>query len=201
MDTYTLPLALLDFVPNLAFAFGAWFLVKLAAAEHPRPGLPLMVAGSLFVFLGGTLRALWKLLFTLGVGDFVLIGNQQFVMSGIGFLLMMLAMLLLVRRARPVLAQPALALAAWKIPFLVVMILSNLVAQGLLVSLAFQRKITASGVLFVVSILCTLAMSALAGGEQTIPRQWVAEITNSFGQSSFGLASFWLYRKSHPRQG
>jgi hypothetical protein len=194
METYPLPLALLDFVPNFAFAFGAWFLVKLAAEAGPRPARLLMAAGTLLVFLGGTLRALWKLFFTLGLGDFVIIGNQQFVTSGIGFLLIMLALILLVRQARKTPTAPLLALAPWKIPFLVLMIVSNLVAQGLLVWLAFRRRITLSGLLFVVSVVLTLAMSFFSSREQTLALQWIEEIVNSFCQASFGLACFWLYR-------
>ena len=62
MSEYTLGLCLLDFVPNLAFLAGAVFLVRLVMLRTDRTCQIATIAGSALVFLGGTLKAVWKLL-------------------------------------------------------------------------------------------------------------------------------------------
>jgi hypothetical protein len=39
-----------------------------------------------------------------------------------------------------------------------------------------------------------LSMAGMAGGEQTVTRQWIEEIINSFGQLSFAVASYVLFK-------
>ena len=196
METYTLPLALLDFVPTLAFLAGAYFLIRLTQRE--KPGLtPLMTTGTLMVFSGGFLKATWKLLFTLGVADIRLLAEQQFVLNGIGFLLMLIAMILLARGVRQQAGLPLMAMALWKIPFLALMVISNLGALGILSYLAFRRRIPFSGGLFVVAIVCMLGMAGLSGGEQTIAKPWVQETINTVGQLCFGTGTFLLYKRTH----
>jgi len=72
-ETHSLGLVLLDFVPNLAFLVGAYFLVRWVKLTSSRLSVVAMIAGSALVFLGGTLKATWKLLYTLGIGDFWLL--------------------------------------------------------------------------------------------------------------------------------
>ena len=73
---YTLELSLLDFVPTLAFLIGAIYLVSLTRPECGRPCATAMAAGTALVYRGGTLKAIWKLLYTVEVGAFVLLSEQ-----------------------------------------------------------------------------------------------------------------------------
>ena len=61
-QSYTLGLSLFDFVPPLAFLVGAVFLVRLADQACGRTCKALVGVGTGLVFLGGTLKAIWKLL-------------------------------------------------------------------------------------------------------------------------------------------
>lgn len=196
MESYSLPLALLDFAPNLAFLVGAYFLVKLAARERPNLCANLMVAGTGLVFLGGMLKAIWKLLFTLDVADITLFAEQQFVLDAFGFLLMLVAVVLLSRPLRQPATAPLLAMTPWKIPFLATMVICNLGVYGILTTLAFRRRVPVGGALFVLAIVCMLSMAGLSSGEQTVSKQWIEEIINTIGQSSFGLGAFLMNQRS-----
>lgn len=196
-ETYPLALALFDFVPNLAFLIGAFFLVKLVQRERGARCARMLMAGTTLIFLGGTLKAVWKLLYTLQLADLQLLSTQQFVLSGFGFLAMLTAIILLARGLRTG-SKPRmpgmLALAPWKIPFLAVMTISSLGAGGILAYIAFRRRAWLSGVLFAVFVISLLAMAGMSSGSQTVAAQWLEEAVNSIGQISFAVAAYGLYR-------
>ncbi len=195
-ETYSLGLSLLDFVPNIAFLIGAYFLVALTLRERNRPCARMLMGGALLVFSGGVLKATWKLLFATGVGDFQLFSQIQFVLLAPGFLAMLITVILLAREKRAQGVLPAaIAIAPWKIPLLAVMTISNLGALGILIYIAFRKKITGSAVFYIIAFLCIMGMAGMASGEQTVARQWIEEITNSIGQISFALGSFVLHQK------
>lgn len=196
-ETYPLALAVFDFVPNLAFLAGAYFLVQLVRRERSSRCAHMLTAGTLLIFLAGTFKATWKLLYTLELADLKLLSEQQFVLSSVGFAAMLIAIIFLARavmRARPVKAPGMLAIAVWKIPLMAVMVISSLGAQGLLAFLAFRRGSRLAGALFVLAIVCMLGMAGMASGEQTVARQWIEEGVNTLGQVCFAVGAFRLNR-------
>lgn len=197
-EPYTIGMALFDFVPNIAFLVGAFYLVKLALLLRGRPCARILAAGTALIFLGGTLKAIWKLLYAAGVADIQLFSQAQFVLLAPGFLGLLLSVILLARERRPKSTLPLLAIAPWKIPLLAVMTLSSLGAQGILVYIGLRRGAKWAAALFIVSVLCMLAMSGMASGEQTIARQWIEQAINVVGQIAFAAGSYALYR--HHRQ-
>jgi len=154
----------------------------------------LALAGALLIFLGGFLQAAWKLIYTSGAADLRLIGNLQFVLMAPGFVALLAAVILLARRTSKKTTPPLLALAPWKLPFFIVMTLASLAAQGLLAYLAFHRRAYGAAAGFLIAFVCLLAMGGMAGGEQSVSRQWVEEIVNAFGQIAFAIGSVMLYR-------
>lgn len=202
MDTNMLPLALFDFVPNIAYLVGAYFLVRLILRERGTRCGRMFMAGALLVFLGGALKATWKLIFVLTGQDLTLLSEQQFVLLAVGFTGTVTAIILLAREwgrkersgSGP---GPATlpAMAAWKIPFLLVMTLAQLGALGILAYLGFRRKLPLAGALFAVTFTATLAMAILASTPQNIAVQWIEEGVNSLGQVCFAVGAFMLYKK------
>jgi hypothetical protein len=197
-ESESLALSLLDFVPNLAFLLGAIFLVGTARLARGRRCAWLMAGGVLLIFLGGMLKATWKLLYTTGVGDVQVMSQAQFVLLAPGFLLMLVGTTMLVRRQAKGTAfgsqPPVLALALWKIPLLLAMTVCSITACGFLAYVALRRGLWLAGALIIVAAFCLLAMSGMASLEQTIARQWMEEGINAAGQSAFALGSFILYR-------
>lgn len=190
---YDLGLCLLDFVPNLAFLVGGYFLVQLIRLKKRRFPMVMMVAGTSLVVLGGTLKAVWKLLYTINVGDFQLLSELQFVLLAPGFLAMLVGVIAVARHESAALRTTLVGMAAWKIPLLATMTICSLGMQGILGYMAFRRKMHVAAVMYGVAILCMLAMAGMASAEQTVGRQWVEEGINSAGQIAFAVGSYLLF--------
>lgn len=192
---YTVGLAILDFVPNIAFLVGALFLVRIVILNRGKPCSRMCMAGSLLVFSGGILKAIWKLLFTLGIADIQWMSQSQFILLAPGFFALLVTVILLAREKTVKASSITLAIAPWKIPLLALMTISSLGAQGILTYISFKRKARLAAALFIVAVLCMLGMSGMASGsEQTVATQWIEESINSIGQISFAFACWLLYR-------
>jgi hypothetical protein len=193
---YSLSLALFDFVPILAFLVGAYFLVRIAVQHRGTPCGRMMLAGTGLVFTGGFLKASWKILYVLDVGDFQFMSEAQFILLSIGFTGMLVAVSYLARSlARGETLGAALMISTWKIPFLTIMTICSLGAHGILSFISFKKKAPLAGTLFILAILCMLGMSGMASSlEQTVANQWLEEGVNSVGQISFAVGSYLLYK-------
>src|SRR5512138_3854816 len=88
-DEFTLPLAVLDFVPVLFTGIGFTYIIRLVSFVLPSQGR-IAFLGGIMVVAGGFLRALWKLLIVLSGGDLVIdwMGNSLFVLMAPGYVLM-----------------------------------------------------------------------------------------------------------------
>jgi hypothetical protein len=193
-DLPVLCLALFDFVPNLAFLFGAYYLAKIVFLVRGKACGGLTVVGTALIFLGGILQAIWKLLYVTETADLRLMSNLQFILLAPGFLMVLIAVILLIRKSTKKDILPVIFMAAWKLPFLIIMAITSLAAHGLLTFISIRRRSywAASG--FGIAFICLLGMSGMAGGDQTIPQQWVEESVNAIGQTSFALGSYLLYQ-------
>lgn len=187
-------LALFDFVPNLAFLIGAYYLVKIVFLVRGKACGSLAVVGTALIFLGGMLQAIWKLLYVTNTADFRLMSNLQFILLAPGFLVVLIAVILLIRKSSKKDTLPVIFIATWKLPFLIIMAITSLAAHGLLTFISIRRRSYWSAIGFGIAFICLLGMSGMAGGDQTIPQQWVEESVNAIGQSAFALGSYLLYQ-------
>ncbi len=202
-ETYPLALAVYDFVPVAFFLIGAIFFVRMAKQICDDRCGRLAMAGAVLVFLGGFLKAIWKLLFTLGVGDFQLLSESQFVLLAPGFLALLVVVIWMARSEGMVRERNAavmLAMAGWKIPFLIVMTLASMGVQGILTYISFRRnaKLAAAG--FIVAFLCLVGMGTMASGEQTLRMQWIQQSVNTLGQLGFMMGSILLHKNTASSQ-
>lgn len=192
-ESYSIGLALVDFVPNIAFLVGAYFLVRIAAMVKSIRCSRMVMAGAFLIALGGILKATWKLIYASGAGDYRPMSEIQFVLVAPGFLALLVAVILIARRRASLSIPPMMAIAAWKIPFLFIMTLTSLGAQGILTYIAIRRgaKLAAAG--FAIAFMGLLAMGGMASAEQSVAMQWIEEGINSVGQIGFMLGSILLY--------
>jgi hypothetical protein len=197
-DIGSLSLAVVDFVPSVAFLIGAVCLVRLTRLECGWLCASVIVAGSGLVFLGGFLKAVWKLLYTAHLADIQLLSEQQFVLLAPGFLLMLIGVVWFARSAstKPL---PLLAMAPWKIPLLGVMVLCSPGTYGVLAYVCFRRHSGLAAAGLIIAFLSVLVMGGMASGEQTLMMQWIEESSNSIGQIGFAVGCCQLYRVSAAR--
>lgn len=204
-DTYTIPLALLDYFPNVLFLaailclFGYFTKMKLVRLRI------ILLIGGLLVFIGGIMKATWKMIIAASGSDIVWLDQYLFVLQSLGFTGIFMAILLmsksfskqeLMESKPPTAIVPMVLLATWEIPFLALQVLTCIGGQGILVYHAFKVKQKISGYLIIVAVLCTFAMSGIGSSpDLTIGMQWIAEIINTIGQSCFALGCLNLYKK------
>jgi len=200
-DDFSLVLCLLDFVPVVAFLIGGFFLFRLALSEHKKAAAHAFLVGSLLVFLGGFFKAGWKMLCGLEVADIRILSEQQFVLTGCGFLIMLVGAIRLARQPRR--TNTGLAMAAVvRTSFLVLMTICSLAVHGILTMMSFKRGQRLAGWLFIFAVVCMLGMAGMASSmEQTVTIQWLEEGVNSAGQTGFAVASYLLYRSSSALTG
>ena len=192
-ETYSIGLALMDYVPNIAFLVGAFFLVKIMVMARGKPCSRMVMAGAILIALGGLLKATWKLLYAANVGDFQAMSQIQFTLIAPGFLALAVAVIILAKK-RAAKTTPLLAMAGWKVPFLAVMTISSMAANGILTYISFKRGAKVAAIGFILAFLGLVAMGGLASAEQSVAMQWVEESINSIGQISFAVACWLLYR-------
>jgi len=191
---YPVSLAILDYLPNLAFLVGGFFLVRIAAMAKGKKCSRMVMAGALLITLGGLLKATWKLLYASGVGDFQTMSQVQFILLAPGFLALAVAVILIARKRAKASEIPVAAMAAWKMPFLLVMTVCSLGAHGILTYISLKRGAKLAAVGFIFAFLGVLMMGGLASTEQTLTMQWIEESINSIGQLGFMAGSILLFK-------
>ena len=168
-----------------------------------RRGAWLLMSGALLIFAAGTLKAIWKLLYTIGWGNVRISSEAQFALWALGFPLLLASVVALTRGDRLAAGaggQPTvLALAVCKIPFLIVTTLCSIGAYGLLAYIAFRRDARLAGALFILDVVFLSATCVMSSGEQTVARQWMEQGIHSAGKSASAIGSsllHWTYRRT-----
>ena len=80
-------------------------------------------------------------------------------------------------------------MADWKIPFLAVMTLASIAAQGILAWVALRKRAPLAAEGFLVALLCLLAMGAFTGGDAGFHefRDFLAFSGNDSGAQGMGI--------------
>ena len=215
---YTLPLALMDFLPVLFAGVGFLFISRLVSFVLPRQGRIAFLGGCLIV-TGGFLTAFWKLLMALSAGtlDITWMQNSLFVFMAPGYILLAWSVWQTVRSvqgksvfnswALPLLMILVMFLSAyfffrtnpkspaWERVLLSMMVLATALTGVLLIAFAFRLKLYLAGGLFIVNLLTIFLLNGMARlPEQSIRLQWVEEGINTVRWLAFASGAWILFR-------
>ena len=195
---YSVPMALADFIPVLLFAAAAVLLQRDFYDRMKKGVFALFAAGTIDVIAAGFLKALYKLLYAMGVCEFQPLTQMFFPVQAIGFLLAGVAMTRAAaapsKKEKLLAAAPPLFTGTFV--FVAFMVLGLGAMDFSLVRLAAKQKKPLACVLFIVSFLFCLMMGYLASRDFTQSyMNWAAELVNIVGQGSL-LWGVLLYRKS-----
>ena len=184
MKEFSIPMALVDYIPVLFFGLG----VKIIAGElykDKKKGLGLcFLIGAGMVILAGFFKATYKLLYALGIGDFAWMSNQFFANQAFGFLLAGIAVALTAVKADKAYAfLPVMALVG-------IMIIGLGALDAGLCYLASKAKKRGALVCFIVSFFLCLGMGYLSSKDfDQAFMNWVAQLINVCGQGLFYLGA------------
>lgn len=215
--TYTLELALVDFLPIIFSAIGLYFVYRMVAHTGKAQGQMAKLAAPLIV-AGGLFKAIWKTIMALtqGAVDIVWMFDSLFAWMMPGFILMAWAVWLAVQSVRgkspkahwwlPLIiigltyavalyvAQSRPDQRTWNTVLLSVMVMGTVVTSVLLIVFAFRQKMPFMGLLFILNLIGVFALNGLARLEnQTITLQWIEEGINAISWLVFAVAAWKIY--------
>ena len=197
MKEFSVAMSLVDFIPVIFFTIAAVILQRDLYGRMSKGAFALFAAGTIDVICAGALKALYKLLYALGICDFEPLSTMFFPVQSIGFLLAGLGMLAMLSHKQGKTLAVAAAPALWKGTFLFV----GLMVAGLgmmdagLCILAVRRKKRGILPVLLISFVCCLGMGYLSSQDfEQASMNWIAECVNVVGQGLLLLAAVLLHR-------
>ena len=189
MYSFTIPMALMDFVPVIFFGITAVLLLRDLYNKMGKGAYALLAAGSVNVFLAGFCKALWKLLYAANVCDFAALEEMFMPVNSLGLLFVGVAMIaMLCRKKKGVMLSVAPPVFVSSMPFIMMMVLGlGGLCTGLSVVAAKMKKAPVM-ILFILSFVCAMAMGYMSSQDSTL--SWVNWVEQSINTVSQGCLMF-----------
>ena len=196
MYHFTIPMALMDFVPVVFFGITAALLLRDLYNKMFKGAYALLAAGSVNVFMAGFFKALWKLLYAANICDFVALEEMFMPVNSLGLLFVGLSIVgMLCRKKKSVMLSAAPPVIASSIPFIMMMVLGlGGLCAGLSVLSAKMKKGKVK-ILFILSFVCAMAMGFMSSQDVTLAWvNWVEQSINIISQGCLLAGVIILHR-------
>lgn len=184
MYNFTIPMALMDFVPVIFFGVSAVILLRDLYSKM-RPGAYiLLAAGSVNVFLAGFCKALWKLLYAGNICDFMALEEMFMPVNSLGLLFVGVSFIaMLCRKKKAAVLSVAPPVFASSLPFIAMMVIGlGGMCAGLSVVAAKMKKRSVM-ILFILSFVCAMVMGYLSSQDSTLSWvNWAEQSINTVSQ-------------------
>ena len=182
MYNFTIPMALMDFVPVFFFGVTAVILLRDLYNKMFKGAYALLAAGSVNVFLAGFCKALWKLLYAANICDFVVLEKMFLPVNSLGLLFVGLAMILMLCRKRAALSVAPVVYSGSGVFIIMMVVGLGGLCAGMSV-LAAKLKRRSAIVLFVLSFVCAMAMGYMSSQDSTLAWvNWAEQSINCVSQ-------------------
>ena len=172
MYQFTVPMALMDFVPVIFFGVSAVLLLRDLYNKMSKTAYVLLAAGSVNVFLAGFCKALWKLLYAANICDFTALEEMFMPVNSLGLLFVGVSLLIMVLQIpKGAVLSAAPPVFASSLPFILMMVVG---LGGMCASLSVVAAKMKKGrvmILFILSFVCAMAMGYLSSQDST--QAWV----------------------------
>lgn len=182
MYNFTVPMALMDYIPVAFFGIAAVLLQMDLYSKMRKDACALFAAGTINIFAAGFLKATWKLLYAAGICDFQALNTMFLPVQSIGFLLAGIGIVLMLTTKKTVLLA-APPLFSGSVIFIMMMVLGLGSICTVLSILAVKMKKKSAMILFIAAFLCSMGMGAISGQDVTQAWvNWVEQGINCLGQ-------------------
>ncbi len=195
MYEFTVPMALVDFLP--VALFGAAAVLLLRDLKLGKTAYAFFAAGVIDIFAAGFLKALWKLLYAAGICDFSVLNSMFLPVQSIGFALAGAGMLIpLFGKKRELLLAAVPPVFSGSFVFILLMVLGlGSMCTGLGVLAGRKKKYTAVA-LFALAFLLAMGMGAMSGQDTTSAAvNWIEQGINTGSQACL-LGGVWILHRS-----
>ncbi|MBQ1877879.1 MAG: hypothetical protein II161_03590 [Erysipelotrichaceae bacterium] len=177
MKQFSVPMALVDYIPVILFALAACMIAGDLKKKINSVCLTVFAVGSVMVTAAGFLKATYKLLYALKAGDFIWMSNQFFTNQAIGFLLAGTALVIGVVNMKKTFAfLPTMALVG-------MMVIGVGALDAGLCFLASRMKKRNALICFIVSFFLSMTMGYLSSKDfDGAFMNWLAQGINILGE-------------------
>ena len=197
MYNFSIPMALMDFVPVIFFGITAVILLRDLYNKMVKGAYALLAAGSVNVFMAGFCKALWKLLYAANICDFVALEEMFMPVNSLGLLFVGPSLIgMLIWKRKSVMLSVAPVTFTSSMPFIMMMVvgLGGLCA-GLSVVAAKMKKAPVM-ILFILSFVCAMAMGYMSSQDSTLSWvNWVEQSVNTVSQLCLMVGVIVLHKK------
>ena len=178
MQEYTVPMALMDYLPVILFFLGTQIIAK--DLKHRIAAVPwwIFTIGILMVTIAGGLKATFKLLCALQITEAHWLSDQFFCNHAFGFMLAGIGLTIGVtsRGKRTYALLPTMSLVG-------LIIIGSTAMNASLCWLANKLKKRSALICFIISYFMSLGMGYLSSRDFTsASMNWIAQIVNLIGQ-------------------
>ena len=196
MYNFTIPMALMDFVPVVLFGITAVLLLGDLYNKMSKAAYALFAAGSVNVFLAGFCKALWKLLYAANICDFVALEEMFMPVNSIGLLFVGVSLIMMVcqKKKSAVYSAAPVALTS-SMPFIMMMVvgLGGMCASLSILSVKMKKGKTM--ILFILSFVCAMAMGYMSSRDSTLSWvNWAEQSINTVSQLCLMLGTLALHK-------
>ena len=178
MNSFTVPMALIDYIPVILFLLGTQIIAKDLKHRISSISWWLFTIGIVMVTAAGALKATYKLLYALNIADVTWMTKQFFSNQAIGFLLAGIGLTIGVTslKGKTFALIPTMALVG-------IMVIGLGAMDASLAFLASRLKKRSALVCFIVSFFLCLGMGYLSSKDFTqASMNWIAQGVNLAGQ-------------------
>ena len=180
MKEFSVPMAVFDYIPVFFFGAGSLILLRDLIGKMKKAAFCCFGCGVFLVTAAGFLKATYKLLYALGVGDFLWMSKRFFSNQSLGFLLAGLGLMLhVLKKDRTYGFLPTMALVG-------IMVVGLCTLDAGLCFLASKLKKRNALLCFIVSFFLCLGMGYLSSKDfDKAFMNWIAQFINVFGQGLY----------------
>ena len=194
---FSVAMALVDYIPVLFFTVAGVILMRDLYNKMSKGAFALFAAGLIDVTCAGALKATYKLLYALGVCDFIPLSDMFFPVQSIGFLLAGIGILAMLLHRQGKSTAYAVVPPVFKGTFIFVslMVLGLGMLDAVLCVLSARLKKPVLIVLFLLSFVCSLGMGYLSTKDfAQASMNWIAEGVNVVGQGALLVGVLLLHK-------
>ena len=196
MYNFTIPMALMDYVPVIFFGVTAVLLLRDLYNKMFKGAYALLAAGSVNVFLAGFCKATWKLLYAANICDFVALEEMFMPVNSLGLLFVGLSLVgMLIWKRKSVMLSAAPVAFTSSMPFIMMMVVGlGGMCAGLSILAAKMKKAPVM-ILFVLSFVCAMAMGYMSSQDSTLGWvNWAEQSINCVSQGCLMAGAILLHK-------
>ena len=193
---FTVPMALMDFLPVIFFGITAVILLRDLYNKMFKGAYALLAAGAVTVFMAGFCKAFWKFLYAANICDFVVLEKMFMPVNSLGLLFVGLSLVgMLIWKKKGAMLSVAPIIYTSSMPFIMMMVVGLGGMCTALSIVAAKMKKAPVMVLFILSFVCAMAMGYMSSQDSTQAWvNWAEQSINTVSQLCLLIGTVLLHK-------